>query len=91
MDLNQHAKGTRLLREKSNIKTELEHWMKTITSSRQLAFCEKSFGNRPVPLNTSMAHHTFSNFRVAVIDELNLRLLEIDQEFSKLSGESDGY
>lgn len=84
MNASQLEIANRLMKEKKHINQELDIWKNELTNREKLGYLQGWNKNYPVGLNTNMSSNTFDMFRIAVMNELRLRLVEIDREFENL-------
>lgn len=84
MNIEQLQKGRALQEEKYKIENELKIWNTDLDSPKQLAYKQKWNSGHAVDLKSYVSQKIFDGFRAAAINELKLRLIEIDKEFSDL-------
>lgn len=84
MNIEQLQKGRALQEEKYKIENELKIWNNDLDSPKQLAYKQKWNSGHATDLKSHVSKETFDGFRAAAINELKLRLIEIDKEFSEL-------
>ena len=71
-------------RRKSEIEKEFEIWERELTEPRKLGYLQGWNKDHPVALNSCVSEELFNGFRLAVMNELRLKLNQLDAEFSIL-------
>lgn len=85
MTEEQFKLAEKLRRESFEIKQELKIWAEGLRSIDQLAYLQSWNNNHATKLNTQIPHEIFDGFRVAAMNALQLRLMEITAEFAEVA------
>jgi len=84
MDLDSFNLANKLMDERKKISRELDVWEKELTRTEKIGYLQGWNNNHPVELKSNISKELFDSFRRSAINELELRIINIDNEFSKL-------
>ncbi len=84
MTEDQLKQANELKEQRKKVVRELKIWEEELTSKWKLGYLQGWNKNHPVELNSSISDGVFNGFRCAAIDNLKLKLVCIDQEFSEI-------